>query len=378
GASQAAAVLLDVDGSLRAMVGGRDYGESQFNRATDAMRQPGSSFKPYVYATALLNGFKPTTRVVDAPVCIGNWCPHNYEGGYSGAMSLTDALKHSINSVAVRLSLQLGNGNAKIGRAKIIATARAMGIKGPLPDTPSLPIGADAVILLQHAGAYATFPNLGMAVTPHAVLEVRTGDGQVVWRFDRDGPKPHRALPESVAKDMNFMMNKVVEEGTGRRAILDGIKAAGKTGTTNAYRDAWFMGFTGNYVCGIWMGNDNYEPTKKMTGGSLPAQTWHEIMAYAHQGIELKPLVGPAQTATPPRPQVAGADKIPPVPPRPTLLTKAGAEILVRTEQMMDKARQQMPPLPVSSLEQKAATAAKSAGYTSASAGSGDHSVQGN
>ncbi|HZS64558.1 MAG TPA: PBP1A family penicillin-binding protein [Xanthobacteraceae bacterium] len=378
GASQAAAVLLDVDGSLRAMVGGRDYGESQFNRATDAMRQPGSSFKPYVYATALLNGFKPTTRVVDAPVCIGNWCPHNYEGGYSGAMSLTDALKHSINSVAVRLSLQLGNGNAKIGRAKIIATARAMGIKGPLPDTPSLPIGADAVILLQHAGAYATFPNLGMAVTPHAVLEVRTGDGQVVWRFDRDGPKPHRALPESVAKDMNFMMNKVVEEGTGRRAILDGIKAAGKTGTTNAYRDAWFMGFTGNYVCGIWMGNDNYEPTKKMTGGSLPAQTWHEIMAYAHQGIELKPLVGPAQTATPPRPQVAGADKIPPVPPRPTLLTKAGAEILVRTEQMMDKARQQMPPLPVSSLEQKAATAAKPAGYTSASAGSGDHSVQGN
>src|SRR5581483_5138659 len=274
GASQAAAVLLDVDGSLRAMVGGRDYGESQFNRATDAMRQPGSSFKPYVYATALLNGFKPTTRVVDAPVCIGNWCPHNYEGGYSGAMSLTDALKHSINSVAVRLSLQLGNGNAKIGRAKIIATARAMGIKWPLPDTPSLPIGADAVILLQHAGAYATFPNLGMAVTPHAVLEVRTGDGQVVWRFDRDGPKPHRALPESVAKDMNFMMNKVVEEGTGRRAILDGIKAAGKTGTTNAYRDAWFMGFTGNYVCGIWMGNDNYEPTKKMTGGSLPAQTW--------------------------------------------------------------------------------------------------------
>jgi penicillin-binding protein 1A len=378
GASQAASVLMDVDGSVRAMVGGRDYGESQFNRATDAMRQPGSSFKPYVYTTALLNGFTPNSRVVDAPICIGNWCPHNYSGGFRGAMSLTDALKHSINSVAVRLSVLIGHGNAKLGRAKIIATAHRMGIVTPLPDTPSLPIGADAVELLEHVGAYATLPNLGIKITPHAVLEVRTGDGRVVWRYDRDGPKPHRVLPAEVAKQMNFMMNKVVEEGTGRRAILDGIKAAGKTGTTNAYRDAWFMGFTGNYVCGVWMGNDNYQPTKKMTGGSLPAQTWHEIMAYAHQGIEIKPLVGPAQTATPPRPQIAAAEAAPAIPPRPILLSKSGAHILEQIEQMMDRARRALPPLSVSSAQVLPAGASAPAAITSVSAGNSANFIERN
>ena len=131
-----------------------------------------------------------------------------------------------------------------------------------------------------------------MKVTPHAILEVRTGDGKLIWRFDRDGPKPHRVLPAHVAHDMIKMMNSVVENGTGRRARLDGIAAAGKTGTTNAYRDAWFMGYTGNFVCGVWFGNDDYTSTNRMTGGSLPAMTWHNIMAYAHQGIEIKPLPG--------------------------------------------------------------------------------------
>ena len=139
-----------------------------------------------------------------------------------------------------------------------VKTAHDMGITTPLPDTPSLPIGADAVKLIDHVGAYGTFPNLGMKVVPHAILELRTGDGKLVWRYDRDGPKPKRALPDHVAADMIKMMNSVVENGTGRRARLDGIAAAGKTGTTNAYRDAWFMGYTGNFVCGVWFGNDDY------------------------------------------------------------------------------------------------------------------------
>jgi penicillin-binding protein 1A len=343
-ASQSASVLIDLDGGVRAMVGGRDYGQSQFNRAVDALRQPGSSFKPYVYATALASGMKPTSIVVDAPICIGNWCPQNYAHHYGGSMTLTQALTHSINTVAVRLSIMIGKGNPKVGRAKIVETAKKMGLRTPLPDTPSLPIGADEVTVLDHTAAYATFPNLGKAVAPHAVLEVRSPNGQVVWRFDRDGKKPEQAISPQVAQQMIFMMNKVVEEGTGKRAILDGIRAAGKTGTTNAYRDAWFMGYTANYVCGIWFGNDNYDPTNRMTGGSLPAMTWHEIMAYAHQGMELKHLPGlPPPSSSPSAAAVAerkggGSEQAL----RPTLLTKRGADVLQRLEHIMENASRAM------------------------------------
>ena len=170
--------------------------------------------------------------------------------------------------------------------------ARRFGITAPLPDTPSLPIGADEVTVLEHAVAYATFPNKGKSVTPHAVLEVRTGAGDLVWRFDRDGKKPLQAIPASVASDMVGMMSHVVSEGTARRAALDGIPTAGKTGTTNAYRDAWFVGYTGNFTCAVWYGNDDYSPTNRMTGGSLPAQTWHDIMTAAHQGVEIKDIAG--------------------------------------------------------------------------------------
>jgi len=214
-----------------------------------------------------------------------------------------------------------------------------MGIRTPLPDTPSLPIGADEVTVLDHVGAYGTFPNLGKAVTAHAILEVRTGTGDLVWRFDRDGPKPRQVMPPQVARDMIMMMNNVVENGTGRRARLDGVAAAGKTGTTNNYRDAWFMGYTGNFVCGVWFGNDDYASTNRMTGGSLPAMTWHAIMAYAHQGIELKQLPGVA--VPPPRQQPAVADlnrRTEPPPIRPAVLTRRGADILVRVERLMDEA----------------------------------------
>jgi len=338
-AKQGAAVLMDIDGSVRAMVGGRDYSESQFNRATDAMRQPGSSFKPYVYATALMNGFKPTSVVVDSPVCIGNWCPKNYGGGHSGAMTLTQAITRSVNVIPVKLSIALGNGNPKIGRAKIRETARKAGIRSPLPDTPSMPIGADEVTVLDHTGGYTMFPNLGKAMAPHAILEVRSGAGDLIWRWDRDGKKPVQVITPQVAMDMNMMMSKVVEEGTARRAILDGIKAAGKTGTTNAYRDAWFVGFTGNMVCGVWFGNDDYTAMHQMTGGSLPAMTWHEIMAYAHQGIELKPIPGLGPQA-PSAARVAEGKKEGEAPAsRPnSVLTKRGADALVRVERLMDDA----------------------------------------
>ncbi len=347
-AKQAAAVLMDVDGAVRAMVGGRDYGASQFNRATDAMRQPGSSFKPYVYAAALMNGMKPTSIVVDGPVCIGNWCPHNYGNGYSGSMTLLMALTKSINTIAVKLSISIGNGNAKVGRAKIVKLAHDMGVRTPLPDTPSLPIGADEVTVLDHTGAYATFPNMGKAVTPHAILEVRTGTGDLVWRFDRDGPKPRQVMPPSVAGDMIKMMNSVVENGTGRRARLDDTAAAGKTGTTNAYRDAWFVGYTGNFVCGVWVGNDDYQVMNRMTGGSVPAMTWHKIMAYAHQGIELKQLPGvpaPQVRQQPAVAEVKSKSNEAQPPPRPALLTKRGADVLVRVERMMDDANRALGPV---------------------------------
>jgi penicillin-binding protein 1A len=298
-----------------------------------------------------MHGFKTTSIVVDAPICIGNWCPHNYGGGYAGSMTLIQALTHSINTIAVRLSIAVGDGNPKLGRSRIVKLAHDMGIKTPLPDTPSLPIGADAVTVLEHVGAYGTFPNLGKTVTPHALLEVRTGDGQLVWRFDRDGPKSRQAMPASVAADMIKMMNNVVENGTGRRARLDGIAAAGKTGTTNMSRDAWFMGYTGNFVCGVWFGNDDYTPMNRMTGGALPAMTWHSIMEYAHQGIEVKQLPG---VAVPPvRQQTVAEAKAKsnnqtPAPARPVSLTKRGADILVRVERLMDDATRALGPVPPS------------------------------
>ena len=353
-ASQAATVVIDVDGGVRAMVGGRDYGQSQFNRATDALRQPGSSFKPYVYAAALAHGFKPTSIVVDGPVCIGNWCPHNYSGGFSGSMTLTQALIRSINTIAVKLSIAIGDGSPRRGRAEIVKLARAMGLRTPLPDTPSLPIGADEVTVVDHVGAYATFPNLGKAVTPHAVLEVRNGAGDLVWRWDRDGKKPRQVMRQDVAQNMIIMMNKVVDEGTGKRAQLDGIKAAGKTGTTNAYRDAWFMGYTGNFVCGVWFGNDDYTTTNRMTGGSLPAMTWHEIMAYAHQGIEIKPLPGLGGSTHPRAPVVS--DAAPEAIPRPVQLSRRAADVLVRLERRMENASRALVTVPPAGPQRGAAS----------------------
>jgi penicillin-binding protein 1A len=194
------------------------------------------------------------------------------------------------------------------------------------------------VSVVEHAVAYATFPNKGKAVAPHAVLEVRTGAGDLVWRWDRDGKKPTQAIPASVAADMAGMMSHVVEEGTARRAQLDGIPAAGKTGTTNAFRDAWFVGYTGNFTGAVWFGNDDYSPTNRMTGGSLPAQTWHDIMVAAHQGVEIHDLagVGPSKRMVSEAAASAKAQDVSAAPP--PILTRRGADILVQVEKLMDDA----------------------------------------
>lgn len=304
-ASQAATVVMETDGAVRAIVGGRDYGESQFNRATDALRQPGSSFKSYVYAAALLSGrFKPASMVVDSPICLGNWCPRNYGGSFAGRVPLSVALARSLNTVAVKLSVDIGDGRgawdkAKSGRAKIVDLAHRMGLTTPLNDTVSLPIGAGEVKVIDQTAAYAVFANGGMSAPPFAAIEIRNSAGDVIYRREADGPKREQVLPRSVVADMVSMMTGVVNAGTARRAILPGIPTAGKTGTTNGFKDAWFVGYSGNYVAAVWYGNDNYLSMNNMTGGSVPAQTWHDIMSYAHQGIDLKTLYGAATAPDP-------------------------------------------------------------------------------
>ncbi|QRE72674.1 transglycosylase domain-containing protein [Methylobacterium aquaticum] len=298
---QAALVTMDPDGAVRAMVGGADYGQSQFNRATDALRQPGSSYKPYVYAAALATGqWRPDSKVVDRPVCIGNWCPANYGRSFSGTVPLWLAVAKSINTIPVQFSIamgkQLGETHdaraAKLGRAKIIELSHRMGITSNLVDSVSLPIGSAEVTVIDQAAGYSVFANGGKRAKPYAATEIRTGAGEVIYRHDTSEAPPEQVLSTRVVADMNYMLNKVVDEGTGRKAAIEGVRTAGKSGTTNAYRDAWFVGYTGNLVTAVWYGNDDHSSTKNLTGGSLPAITFHEVMAPAHQGIEIKPLPG--------------------------------------------------------------------------------------
>jgi penicillin-binding protein 1A len=280
---QAAVAAIENDGALRAMVGGRDYGESQFNRATSALRQPGSSFKPYVYATAMMNGFTPETVVRDAPICIGNWCPRNYSGGYSGAVTLTTAIVKSINTIPVRLA-------QAIGRDKIVEVAHAMGINSELRITRSLPLGASEVTVIDQAAGYAALASGGFKTTPYGFTQIITSQGDIIYDRRRDAPPTVRVLDEQTVAAMNGMLSQVPEWGTGRRAKLEGIKTAGKTGTASAYRDAWFIGYTGNYTAAVWMGNDDFSSTRRLTGGVLPAQIWNRFMTFAHAGIDLKPI----------------------------------------------------------------------------------------
>lgn len=344
-AHQGAIVIMDPDGSVRAMVGGRDYSQSQFNRATDALRQPGSSFKPFVYTTALMNGFTPKSIVVDSPVCIKNWCPQNFGHSFSGPVTLTQAITRSINVIPVKISLALSK-NAVDGRRMIIDTAHTMGIESDLKESWALPIGVEAVDLLEMTGAYGVFSSGGHKAPPHAATEIRNSRGDRLYQFDAASETPIVIDPK-IINDMNGMLNSVVENGTARKAQLPGIKVAGKTGTTNSYRDAWFMGFTGNFVGGVWYGNDNFQPSNKMTGGSLPAMTWQQVMTVAHQGVDIRPIPGVAPFPAdqqPPKgespPKTADADgAVPPPPPMiPQALTRNATLVLRDIAVLIDSA----------------------------------------
>lgn len=307
-AKSAALVAMVPDGAVVAMVGGRSYGESQFNRAVNALRQPGSSFKPFVYMTAFLNGFSSSSIVPDRPFCLGNWCPRNYTRSYRGAVTLKLALTKSINTIPIRLA-------QNFGREKIIETAYAMGLTHELENSVSLPIGSSEVTVIDMASSYSVFANGGYKAKGYAILEVTNSDGEVLYQREVDEPEPQRIFPEEKVHEMNDILVNVVEAGTGRRARIDGVVAAGKTGTTNAYRDAWFVGYTGNFTGAVWFGNDDFTSTRRVTGGSLPAMAWQRFMAYAHNGIELVAMPGvEADTlprlAQPARPLVAAADAV--------------------------------------------------------------------
>ena len=304
-AHQAAAVIATTDGLVRAMVGGRDYGASQFNRATEAERQPGSSFKIFVYMTALMTGkFHGDTRVDASSLCIGDYCVHNYHGESAGVLPLTRALAESLNTAAIRMAVKIGEVYwppdqsyhlariAALGRSKIVETARAMGLTTPLADTVSLPVGADEVKMIDMVGANATLASGGLRVTPYAAVEVRNASGKLVYAHDPDSGPPSRVLPADKVAEMNEILTHVVTEGTGRAAQIPGLVISGKTGTTNNSTNAWFNGFTGNLVGSVWIGNDDNSPMANLTGGMLPATTWRDIMAFAHRGLEPKPPFG--------------------------------------------------------------------------------------
>ena len=269
-AGQAALVAMTGSGAVRAMVGGRDYRASTYNRAVTSLRQPGSAFKLFVYLTALENGFAPASRFVDGPVDIDGWRPRNYSGRFQGEMSLRDAFAGSVNTIAVKVSEQ-------VGRGRVIETARRLGITSDLPPHPSIALGAVEVTLIELTAAYAAVANGGTGVWPHAIAEVG-GSGRLVYR--RQGTGPGRVIAAASAREMANLLRAVVTSGTGRAAQLD-IPAAGKTGTSQENRDAWFVGFADGLVVGVWIGNDDASPMRGVTGGGLPAQIWHRFMASA-------------------------------------------------------------------------------------------------
>ena len=281
---QAGLIALAPDGAVRAMVGGRDYRKSQFNRATQAKRQPGSAFKPFVFLAAIESGLKPDDRFRDAPLRIGRWRPKNYRGRYYGEVTLRESVTRSLNSVAVRVS-------EKVGRKKVIRVARRLGLRSELKAHPSIALGASEVTMLELAGAYASLANKGMGVFPYGIVEVRERNGRVLYR--RRGSGLGRVVAESHVADMNDVLRAVMQWGTGRAARLE-RPAAGKTGTSQEFRDAWFVGYTPDLVTAVWVGNDDSKPMKGVTGGSLPAWIWKGFMIRALKGVPPKRLPGVA------------------------------------------------------------------------------------
>jgi penicillin-binding protein 1A len=268
---------------VKALVGGRDYGSSPFNRAVDARRQPGSSFKPFVFLAALEAGNYPESLRVDQPVSIRGWSPENYTRKYLGPVTLTSALALSLNTIAAQLT-------AEVGPATVAATARRLGIRSDLQATPSLALGTSEVSLLEMTGAYATFANGGRGVIPHVIARIRTEGGKVL--YERAGEGPGQVVHPAHVAMMNAMLTETVASGTGRTAALPGWQAAGKTGTSQDFRDAWFIGYTAPMVTGVWFGNDDNRATKKATGSNIAASAWHRFMAEALEGVAVAALPG--------------------------------------------------------------------------------------
>jgi penicillin-binding protein 1A len=283
-ASQGAVVTLAHDGAIRAMVGGRDYEQSQFNRAAQALRQPGSSFKPVYYLAALQNGMTPDSMVEDAPITIGDYSPENFEPGYRGEITMREALAYSINTAAVRVLQSVG-----IDRAR--AMAKRLGITEDLERNYSLALGTSEVPLIEMAEVYNTFANDGQRQIPYAIATIKDRDGTVLYRREASGAGGEAALPWHV-EQLNSMLESVIDYGTGKGAKLD-RPCAGKTGTSQDYRDAWFLGFTGDYTTGVWVGNDDDSPMHKITGGSLPVAIWRAVMTDAERGRPAGPIPVP-------------------------------------------------------------------------------------
>ncbi|HZT86743.1 MAG TPA: PBP1A family penicillin-binding protein [Stellaceae bacterium] len=287
--SQGALVAMATDGAVRAMVGGRDYNESQFNRATQAQRQPGSSFKPFVYLAGLEAGLRPDDHFVDGPIRIGNWQPHNYTNRYLGDMTMAEGLAQSINTIAVQVAQRAGVAN-------VVAVANRLGISSELSPDASIALGTNEVNLLELVSAYAPFANGGSGVLAYGIAEITDSGGRVIYR--RSGSGPGQVIPAALAGTMNDMLSGVIAHGTGTAARLP-RPAAGKTGTTQDYRDAWFIGYTADLVAGVWFGNDDNSPMRKVTGGSLPAVAWRQFMLAATKSMPVRPLPSapPAETA---------------------------------------------------------------------------------
>jgi penicillin-binding protein 1A len=281
--SQGALVAMDPEGAVKAMVGGRDYAKSPFNRAVDARRQPGSAFKPFVFLTALEHGLTPQTVRVDQPVSIKGWKPKNYTKEYLGPVTLETALAHSLNTVSAQLT-------AEVSPKAVADTARRLGIASPLQATPSIALGTSEVTLIELTGAFAPFANGGRGVIPHVIKRVVTVDGKMLYQ--RQGSGPGRVVDPRHVGMMNAMLEETLATGTGRKAALPDRPAAGKTGTSQDFRDAWFIGYTAELIAGIWFGNDNGKPTKKASGSNLPAVTWQRFMTVALDGTPPSNLPG--------------------------------------------------------------------------------------
>ena len=280
--SQGALVSIDKSGAIRAMVGGVDYAQSQFNRATDAKRQPGSTFKPFVYLAALEAGRTPNTIRNDAPVRIGNWTPRNYGGKYMGEVTLTTALSHSLNSVAAQLIMEVGTD-------KVIEVAHRLGIHSALSDNASIALGTSEVSLLELTGAFVPFSNGGYKPQLRLISKVEDTNGKTIYDFGEI--TANRVVEPDIVGMMNAMLEQTVENGTARKAAID-RPSAGKTGTSQDFRDAWFIGYTTDYVTGIWFGNDDGHPMKTISGGSLPVRAWKSYMTVAEKSLPVSPLPG--------------------------------------------------------------------------------------